>query len=137
MRGSEINTSISSILKRYQNIAIVGLSASPMRPSFGVANYLINAGYNIFPVNPKYDVILNQKCYPSLDSIQQPIEIVDIFRKPEHILSVVQESIRNKGKVIWMQSGIINMEAAELALKSGLEVVMDRCMKIEHMINQG
>lgn len=136
MTESDINNNISAIIKKYQNIAVVGLSNSPSRPSYGVAKYLIRAGYKIFPVNPKYENILNQKCYPTLDSIPDPVEIVDIFRRPNYILPVVQESILINAKVIWMQSGIINLEAAQMAFNAGLEVVMDRCMKIEHMVNQ-
>jgi predicted CoA-binding protein len=130
---SEINDNIGAILNKHKNIAIVGLSASPNRPSYGVANYLLNVGYNIYPVNPKYDNILNNKCYPTLAAIPDLIEIVNIFRKPDQILPVIQESIRIKAKIIWMQSGIVNVQAAELALEAGLEVVMDRCIKIEHM----
>jgi len=133
---SEINNNIGNILKKYTNIAIVGLSASSNRPSYGVANYLLTVGYNIYPVNPKYDNILNIKCYPNLLAIPDPIEIVNIFRKPNQILPVIQESINIKAKVIWMQSGIINLQAANLAREAGLEVVMDRCIKIEHMYNR-
>ncbi len=133
MPESEINDNIRAILNKYTNIAIVGLSASPNRPSYGVTNYLIGAGYNIYPVNPKYDNILNKKCYPTLAAIPDPIEIVNIFRKPDQILPVIQESISIKAKIIWMQLGIVNVQAADLAREAGLEVVMDRCIKIEHM----
>ena len=133
MPESEINDNIRAVLNKYTNIAIVGLSASPNRSSYGVANYLVGAGYNIYPVNPKYDNILNKKCYPTLAAIPDPIEIVNIFRKPDQILPVIQESISIKAKIIWMQLGIVNIQAADLAREAGLEVVMDRCIKIEHM----
>ena len=133
MPESEINDNIRAVLNKYTNIAIVGLSASPNRSSYGVANYLVGAGYNIYPVNPKYDNILNKKCYPTLAAIPDPIEIVNIFRKPDQILPVIQESISIKAKIIWMQLGIVNVQAADLAREAGLEVVMDRCIKIEHM----
>jgi len=125
--------SIPDILNNYHHIAIVGLSASPWKPSYGVAKYLLNAGYNIYPVNPNYDTVLNLKCYPTLETVPFPIDIVNIFRKTDKVLSIVQDAILINAKVVWMQQGIIHDKAADLALKAGLEVVMDRCIKIDHL----
>ena len=132
MNKSKINSTIDTILQSYENVAVVGISDNPSKPSYQVAAYLQNAGYNIYPVNPKYDSVLDQKCYPNLNSIPVPVEIINIFRNAEHIAPIVEEAIKIGGKVIWMQLGIINEDAAMTALESGMQVVMDRCMKIEH-----
>jgi len=126
------NSEIFDILEKFKSIAVVGLSDSPMRPSNQVAAYLINAGYNIFPVNPKHKEIFGLECYPDLKSIPVKIDIVDIFRRPEHVLPIVEESVEIGAKVIWMQLGVINHEAALKAQSYGLKVIMDRCIKIEH-----
>ncbi len=126
------NQVIKNILEKYKNIAIVGLSDSPMKPSNQVAAYLQNAGYNIFPVNPRYEKVLGEKCYPDLKSIDQEIEIVNVFRPSQVIPPIVEEAIEITTKVIWMQLGIINEEAAAIAENHGLVVVMDKCIKIEH-----
>ncbi len=123
---------IKNILEKYKNIAVVGLSDSPMKPSNQVAAYLQNAGYNIFPVNPRYEKVLGEKCYPDLKSIDQEIEIVNVFRPSQVIPPIVEEAIEISTKVIWMQLGIINEEAATIAENHGLVVVMDKCIKIEH-----
>jgi len=120
------------ILQSAKNIAVVGLSANPSRPSYFAAIYLLQYGYNIIPVNPRYDEVLGQECYPSLLDIPEEVDVVDIFRKPEDVVPIVEEAIKIGAKVVWMQLGIVNEEAAEMARKAGLEVVMDRCMKIEH-----
>lgn len=121
-----------AILRRYRHVAMVGLSANPLRPSHFVAIYLANRGYDIIPVNPRENEILGRRCYPSLRAIDRPVEVVDIFRAPEFVPPVVEEAIKVGAKVIWMQFGVIHEEAARLAIDSGLEVVMDRCMKVEH-----
>jgi hypothetical protein len=123
---------IRRLLKKYRNIAIVGLSPKANRPSHQVAVYLLAAGYNIVPVNPGQPEILGQKCYPDLEAIPGPIEIVDIFRRAEDVLPIVRSAIKVGARVIWMQQGIVNQEAAGLAEKAGLTVIMDRCLKIEH-----
>ena len=120
------------ILKRYTNIAMVGLSANPMRPSYFAATYLKNRGYNIIPVNPRATEILGRRCYASLKEVESPIDVVDIFRPSEHVPLIVEEAIEVGAKVIWMQFGVIHKEAARRALEAGLEVVMDQCMKVEH-----
>jgi predicted CoA-binding protein len=132
MQKENINTTIERILKESKTIAVVGLSAEPSKPSYQVASYLQRAGYVIYPVNPKYDEVLGRSCYPSLSEIPETIDIVDIYRRPVYVLPVVEESIKIGAKVIWMQLGIENEEAARLAGKAGLQVIMNRCLKIEH-----
>ena len=132
MGKSKINRAIDKILQRYKNVAVVGISKTPSKPSYQVAAYLQKMGYKIYPVNPQYDSVLGQKCYPNLSSIPVPVEIINIFRNSEHIAPIVEEAVKIGGKVIWMQLGIVNEAAATAALESGMEVVMDRCMKIEH-----
>jgi predicted CoA-binding protein len=126
------DSEIKKILDSAKNIAIIGLSDSPEKPSYGVARYLISSGYNIFPVNPKYDSILGAKCYKSLNDIDEKIDIVDVFRRPEHIFPVAEKAIEIEARVLWMQLGIINEEAAKLANEAGLDVIMDRCIKVDH-----
>ena len=125
-------TDISKTLLTASNIAVVGISDNPMRPSYQIAEYLKEHGYHIFPVNPKYDTVLDLKCYPGLADIDQKIDIVNIFRQPEYVLPIVEAAIPLKPAVIWMQLGVINEPAAALAEQNGIMVVMDRCIKIEH-----
>lgn len=123
---------ISRVLKKYRNIAVVGLSPKGNRPSNQVAAYLLAAGYNIIPVNPGQQEILGRKCYPDLESIPEEVDIVDIFRRPEDIPPLVESAIRIGAKVVWMQQGIVNEAGAARAREAGLTVVMDRCLKIDH-----
>lgn len=120
------------ILKRYRRIAMVGLSGNEFRPSHFAAKYLLAEGYEVIPVNPREKQILGQLCYPSLAAIPGGVEVVDIFREPAAVPKIVDEAIAIGAKVIWMQLGVIHEEAAEKAAAAGLQVVMDRCMKIEH-----
>ena len=120
------------ILERYRRIAMIGLSSNPFRPSHFAAIYLLSEGYDVVPVNPREQQVLGRKSYPSLAAIPEPVEVVDIFREPAAIPPIVEESIAAGAKVIWMQLGVIHDEAAARARDAGLEVVMDRCMKIEH-----
>lgn len=120
------------ILRTYKRVAMVGLSANPFRPSHFVAIYLMSHGYEVTPVNPREKEILGKPCYPSLKQVPGPIEIVDIFRDPSAVPGIVEEAIEVGAKVIWMQLGVVHDEAAQRAIDAGLEVVMDRCMKIEH-----
>ena len=120
------------VLERYKRIAMVGLSSNPFRPSHFAAIYLRAEGYCIIPVNPREKEVLGMKCYPSLREAPAPIEVVDIFRERSAVPAIVEEAIAVGAKVIWMQLGVIHEEAAERARAAGLEVVMDRCMKIEH-----
>jgi predicted CoA-binding protein len=119
---------IRRILQTYKKVAVVGLSSNPGRASHGVARYLQGQGFKIIPVNPKETEILGEKAYPDLSSIPEKFEIVDIFRKSEHVPAIVDEAIRAGAKVVWMQQGVINHDAAIKASENGLAVVMDRCM---------
>ncbi len=120
------------ILRRYRRIAMVGLSANPLRPSYFAATYLKNRGYAIIPVNPRAAEILGRRCYASLKDIASPVEVVDIFRPARFVPGIVEEAIAIGAKVVWMQFGVIHKEAARRARDAGLEVVMDQCMKVEH-----
>ena len=120
------------ILKTYKRVAMVGLSADWWRPSFFAAKYLLEHGFEVIPVNPKYEEILGQKCYPDLKSIPTPVDIVDLFQTAERVPLFVDDAIAIGAKVVWMQLGIVNEEAAQKSRDAGLEVVMDRCMKIEY-----
>ena len=127
-----INDNIPEILKNFKNVAIVGVSDKPFRSSYGIANFLMSAGFRIIPVNPGLDLVLGEKCYPSLLEVTIPVEIVNIFRRPEYVVELVDQAIQIKAKVIWMQTGVINKKAAEKAVNAGLFVVMDRCIKVEY-----
>ena len=120
------------ILKENRTIAEVGLSPNHDRPSYRVANYLKGNGYKIIPVNPNEKVVLGEVCYPNLSAIPEQVEVVDIFRRSEDVLPIVQEAVKIGAKIVWMQEGVINEEAATYAKKAGLKVVMDRCMLKEH-----
>ena len=122
---------IETILN-YKNIAVVGISDDPERPSHYVAGFLADHGYNIIPVNPKLTEWEGQKCYPDLLSIHVKVDVVDIFRRPEAVPPIVDEAIKIKAKAVWMQEGIVNEEAAAKARDAGIEVIMDRCMKTEY-----
>jgi len=119
------------MLTEYKRVAMVGLSADWSRPSNFAAKYLLEHGFEVTPVNPKYDEILGQKCYPDLQSIPTSIDIVDLFQRPERVPPFVDQAIEIGAKLVWMQLGIVHEEAAQTALDAGLEVVMNRCMKIE------
>ena len=123
---------ISEILRICRTIAVVGLSAKRYRPSYGVAEYMQRAGYRIIPVNPHETEILGEKCYPDVESVPEPIDIVDIFRRSEFVPEIVEAAIRKGAKVVWMQEGVIHEEAARRAQEAGLEVVMDRCILKDH-----
>jgi predicted CoA-binding protein len=128
---------IKEILGTYKNIAVVGLSSQTWRPSYSVSRYMQTVGYRIIPVNPNETEVLGEKAYASLDDVPGPIEIVDIFRRPEFVPGVVEAAIRRKARVIWMQLGIVNEAAAARARAAGLEVVMDRCILVEHRAELG
>jgi predicted CoA-binding protein len=120
------------ILEKYRRIAMVGLSSNPYRPSHFAAMYLMAEGYDVIPVNPREKEILGKVCYPSVTAIPGGVDVVDIFREPAAVPEIVDEAIAVGAKVVWMQLGVIHEEAAAKAAAAGLEVVMDRCMKIEH-----
>jgi hypothetical protein len=123
---------IAEILRVGRTIAVVGLSAKRYRPSYGVAEYMQRAGYRIIPVNPHETEVLGEKCYPDVESVPEPIDIVDIFRRSEFVPEIVEAAIRKGAKVVWMQEGVIHEEAARRAREAGLEVVMDRCILKDH-----
>jgi predicted CoA-binding protein len=123
---------IKEILEKHKTIAVVGLSSQTWRPSYSVSRYMQSAGYRIIPVNPNETEVLGEKAYASLDDVPEPIEIVDIFRRPEFVPEVVEAAIRLNAKVVWMQLGVINESAAQHARAAGLEVVMDKCILVEH-----
>jgi predicted CoA-binding protein len=127
----DINT-LRRILRESKVIAVVGLSADWFRPSYFAAKYMQEHGYRVIPVNPKYPEILGQKCYPSLRDIRQPVDMVDVFRKPADVMPIAEDAIAIGAKVLWQQLGVRNEEAAAKARAAGLETVMDRCVKIEH-----
>ena len=123
---------IAELLQSSRTIAVVGLSSKRFRPSYGVAEYLKRSGYRIIPVNPGETEVLGEKSYPDLDSIPEPIEIVDIFRRSEFVPDIVEASIRKGAKLIWMQEGVFHEAAARRAEEAGIAVVMDRCILKDH-----
>ena len=130
---NEQTAAIRKVLRDSKTIAVVGLSPKPHRPSHQVASYLMEVGYTIIPVNPGQDAILGRTCYPNLRAIPTPVDMVDIFRRQETVLPIVEEAISIGAQFIWMQEGIVNKEAAAKAESAGLTVIMDRCTKIDHM----
>ncbi|MBO6557144.1 MAG: CoA-binding protein [Pseudomonadales bacterium] len=126
------NQEIRRILENCKTIAMVGLSGNWFRPSYFAAKYLMDRGYKVIPVNPNYDEILGQPCVPDLASIDEPIDVVDLFQREELITQFIQPAEDVGASVIWMQLGLANQEAASAAKDKGMSVVMDRCMKIEY-----
>jgi predicted CoA-binding protein len=120
------------ILHENRTIAVVGLSADWFRPSYFAAKYMQEHGYRIVPVNPRYPEILGETCYPSLSAIPFKVDIVDVFRKTADVLPIAEEAVAIGAKCLWQQIGVINEEAQALALRNGLDSVVDRCVKIEH-----
>ena len=124
------------ILNHYRRFAMVGLSGNQYRPSHFAAIYMLAEGYEVIPINPREPEILGRKSYPSLTALAevdpQAVKLVDIFRKPEDVPAIVEEAIEVGAEVVWMQLGVIHPEAAQRAVAAGLNVVMDRCVKIEH-----
>jgi len=123
---------MDDILRTSRTIAVVGLSSRRFRPSYGVAEYMKRAGYRIIPVNPNESEILGEACYPDLDSVPDAIDIVDIFRRTEHVPEIVEAAIRKGVKAIWMQEGVYHEDAARRAEAAGIAVVMDRCILKDH-----
>ena len=128
---SDIPT-LRRILHESRTIAMVGLSANWYRPSYFAAKYLQDHGYRVIPVTPQYEEVLGERCYPTLADVPEPIDIVDCFRRAEEIPSLAHQAVDVGAKVLWMQLGIENAEAAQIARAGGLEVVSDRCVKIEY-----
>ena len=122
---------IEKILESCKTVAVVGLSPNPDRDSNGVAAYLQEKGYRIIPVNPSATEILGEKCYPDLSSIPEPVDVVDIFRRPEEAPAIVEDAIKVGARAVWMQKGVVSEEGASMARAAGLMVVMDECMECE------
>lgn len=128
---SDINT-LRRVLRESRTLAIVGLSTDWFRPSNFAAKYMQAHGYRIIPVNPKYAEILGEKSYPSLSAIPEPVDMVDVFRKPADTPAIAEEAVAIGAKTLWLQIGVINDEARRIAEAAGLTVIMDRCVKIEY-----
>ena len=120
------------ILKNCRTIAVVGLSAEWHRPSYFAAKYMQQHGYRIVPVNPKYQEVLGETCYARLEDIPVPVDMVDVFRKPEDLPPIAASAVAIGAKCLWQQLGVMNLQADALAREAGLESVMNRCVKIEH-----
>ncbi len=120
------------ILKSCRTIAVVGLSAEWHRPSFFAAKYLQEHGYRIVPVNPRYEAVLGERCWPALEAIPHPVDVVDVFRHTEDVLPVARSAVAIGARCLWQQLGVKNLEADRLATEAGLASVIDRCVKIEH-----
>ncbi len=123
---------IQSVLEKSQHVAVVGLSDKPSRPSYQVASYLQNRGYHIVPVNPRLRQALGEAAYPSLLEVPGEVDLVDVFRRPEEVDEVADQTVARGARVLWLQEGVVNLQAAERARKAGLVVVMDRCLFKEH-----
>lgn len=129
---------IKDILEGMRNVAVVGLSDSPYRTSHAIARAMQNAGYRIFPVNPNLTgPVLGEEPYSTVEEIPEQVDVVDVFRRSEKVMPTAKDAVIAGAKVLWMQSGVINEEAAEYAEAHGLTVVMDRCIKVEHALLVG
>ncbi len=128
----EMDSELRDILKSARTVACVGVSSNPQKPSYGIFQYLAEAGYRMIPVNPTAPEILGRPSYPDLPSIPEKIDVVQVFRKPEDVPPVVEQAIKAGAKVVWMQEGIVNEAAAATAEAAGLKVVMDHCMRKEY-----
>jgi predicted CoA-binding protein len=128
------NDEIRELLTEANVIAVVGASSSPDRPSYGIFQKLLDAGYRVVPVNPNETEVLGQQAYASLADVPYPIDIVDVFRRPEFTPDIASEAVRAKAKALWLQSGIVNEEAARRARDAGLTVVMDACIGVLYSV---
>jgi predicted CoA-binding protein len=128
---------IASILQRARTVAVVGLSPNALRPSHFVGYYLQRHGYRIVPVNPREEEILGERSYPSLAEVPERVDVVDVFRAPEAVPGIAEEAVAAGAGALWLQFGVISPEGAEIAERGGLDVVMDRCMKVEHARHLG
>jgi predicted CoA-binding protein len=123
---------IPELLRKSKTIAVVGLSGNPMRPSFGVAEYMQREGYRIIPVNPQETEVLGEKSYARLEDIPEHVDIVDVFRRPEFVPDIVDSAIRIGAGAVWLQEDVVHEEGAQRARAAGLAVVMDKCLLKEH-----
>lgn len=128
---SDIAT-VRRILSENKTLAMVGLSANESRPSFFAGKYMKDHGYRIIPVNPRYDEVLGEKCYPDLESIPDPVDIVDVFQRSEVVLPIAESAVSIGAKVLWLQLGIVNSDAEKLAKENDMDYVENRCVKIEY-----
>lgn len=135
--SNALDETICAILMNYNRIAVVGLSDRTWRDSYRVARYMIDGGYSIVPVNPAVSEVFGLQSYPDLASVPGPVQVVNIFRRIEHVPGVVDEAIRAGARAVWMQLGLADEQAAERARKAGLLVVMDRCIMVEHRRHLG
>ncbi len=131
-RENASDEEVRRILENARRIAVVGVSQKSDRDSHRVADYLVQAGFDVVGVNPAYDQVLGRPCYPDLAAVPGPVDIVDVFRKPEAILAVVDEAIAAGAGCVWMQLGLAHNEAADKARAHGLDVVMNKCLMVEH-----
>ncbi len=128
----EDDAGLRDILRSARTVACVGVSSNPQKPSYVIFQYLLEAGYHMLPVNPTAPEVMGHRTYPDVTSIPQKVDVVQVFRKPEDVLPVVEQAIQAGAKVVWMQEGIVNEQAAKRAEEAGLQVVMDRCMMKTH-----
>lgn len=128
---------IRDIMLTAKTVAIVGLSSNELRASHFVGFYLKRHGYRVIPVNPRETEVLREKSYSSLLDVPGPIDVVDVFRAPEHVPEIARQAVKVGAKALWLQFGVISPEGAEIARNGGLQVVMDRCMKVEHARSVG
>lgn len=126
------NDPFEPLLRQTRTIAVVGISDNPSRDSYRVARYLQQAGYTLYAVNPTIDSVLGLKCYPDLRSLPEPVDLVDVFRRPDALPEIVDDAIASGAKALWLQFGVIHEPSAQKAREAGLQVVMDRCIKIDH-----
>jgi predicted CoA-binding protein len=123
---------IRRVVANARTVAVVGASPDPARPSHGVARYLQAAGLRIFPVNPSIDTLFDLPAYPSLADLPEPVDIVDVFRRPEYTVDIAEAAVAAKAGALWLQLGVVNEQAARIAAEGGLDVVMNRCLAVEH-----
>ncbi|PYY17925.1 MAG: CoA-binding protein, partial [Acidobacteria bacterium] len=126
------NDEIRELLTSSRTIAVVGLSSDPIRPSFGVSQYMQRRGYRIIPVNPNEQTVLGEKSYRCLAEVPEKIDLVDVFRRPEYVPEIVDEVIRMKIPAVWLQEGVVHQAAAKKGREAGVVVVMDKCILKEH-----
>jgi uncharacterized protein len=128
-----MSTRIEEIFKSCKTVAVVGLSNDESRPSYRIARYLQGCGFKVIPVNPNVQEVLGEKAYPSLRDVPEKIDIVDVFRRSEDVPPIAEDAIAIGAKCLWLQEGIVNKQAAKKAEEAGLDVVMDRCIMMEHL----
>ncbi|MBI5021615.1 MAG: CoA-binding protein [Ignavibacteriales bacterium] len=128
------NSIIENILRNAKTIALVGASDKPTRDSYHIMKFLMEAGYNVIPVNPAYTEVLGKKCFPDLRQLEEPVDIVDIFRRSDEVLSIVQDAMLIGAPTVWMQMGVFNEEAASIAERAGINVIMNKCIKVEYQV---